>query len=175
MKKQTSIQTMTWSVNDNPLKSIASLYQQVWNMDADCTEHFKRHMSYEGFRGSISLNEDNELIGFSYGYASLPGQYYHELLAKHLPPVLRDRWLANCFEFVELCVHPSSRQQGFGAQLHDHLLENMQYETAVLTTQKSNLSARKLYEKKGWKIVDDSFYPNKETNEQYLIYAKKLN
>ena len=175
MKKQTSIQTVTWNEKDNRLKSIASLYQQVWNMDADCTEHFKRHMSYEGFRGSISLNEEHELIGFAYGYTSLPGQYYHELLAKHLTPFLRNQWRANCFEFVELCVHPSIRQQGVGAQLHDHLLGNTQYATTVLTTQQSNLAARKLYGKKGWKIIDDTFFPNKETNEQYLIFAKKLN
>ena len=174
MEKQNTVRTVNWRQKDDWLKPIVSLYQHVWSLDTDCTERFKRHMSYEGFRGSISLNEENKLIGFAYGYASLSGQYYHELLAQHMRPDLTNEWLTNCFEFVELCVHPSNRQQGIGSLLHDHLLKDMQYETSVLTTQQSNLAARKMYDKKGWNVIDDSFFPNEKTMKRYLIYGKKL-
>ena len=174
MEKQTNVHMVNWSRKDNWLKQIASLYQQVWNIDTDCTEQFKRHMMYEGFRGTICLDEEDEPIGFAYGYASLPGQYYHELLSSHLKVDLSNEWLTNCFEFVELCVHPSMRQLGIGTLIHEHLLKNMPYKTGVLTTQQSNLAARKLYEARGWIVIADSFLPNQKTKERYLIYGKKM-
>ena len=57
------------------------------------------------------------MIGFAYGYASLPGQYYHELLARAFDREECDKWLRDCFEFVELAVHPSFRKQGLGRML----------------------------------------------------------
>ncbi len=168
------VKIIKWDRTNDWLESIVSLYQQVWNTTTDCTEHFKRHMDYEGFRGYICLNEEEKLVGFTYGYASLPGQYYRELLANQLGFDLSHTWLTNCFEFVEICVHPSMRQKGVGSFLHDSLLKDIPFKTSVLTTQQSNLAARKLYDKKGWGIIDESFFPNKKTKEQYLIYVKKL-
>ena len=174
MKKQTALQIVKWCQKDVWLKDIATLYQQVWNIDSDCMKQFQRHMGYEGFKGYIILNEAEKPCGFTYGYASLSGQYYHELLANHLKPDISKEWLTNCFEFVELCVHPSLHQQSIGSLLHDQLLEDIQYRTSVLTTQQSNLAAQKLYDKNGWSVIDDSFFPNKQTMKRYLIYGKKL-
>ncbi len=167
-------QIVKWNRTDHSLEEIVSLYQQVWNMDTDCTEQFNRHMHYEDFRGYICLTEEEKPVGFTYGYASLPGQYYHELLSSHLKPDLSNEWLTNCFEFVELCVDSSMRRQGIGELLHDHLLKDLPFHTSVLTTQYPNLAARNLYDKKGWIVIDDSFFPNEKTKERYLIYGKKL-
>ena len=175
MEKQTGVQIVMWSREDEWLEQIINLYQKVWNIDTDCTEQFKRHMTYEGFRGRICLDEEHKPIAFAYGYASLPGQYYHELLSNHLKADLSTEWLTDCFEFVELCVHPSKRQLGIGTLLHEHVLKDMPYKTSVLTTQQSNLPARMLYEARRWIVVDDSFIPNPITKERYLIYGKKLN
>ena len=127
MKKQTTLQIIKWGQRDCWLKDIAALYQQVWKIDTDCLKQIQRHMGYEGFKGYICLNEVEQLCGFTYGYASLSGQYYHELLAKHLKPDLSKEWLTNCFEFVELCVHPLLHQQGIGSLLHDQLLKDIQF------------------------------------------------
>lgn len=107
-------------------------------------------------------------------YTSLSGQYYRELLTSHLKPDLSNEWLANCFEFVELCVHPSVRQKGIESLLHDSLLKDIPFDTTILTTQYSNLAARNLYVRKGWIVIDDSFFPNEKTKERYLILGKKL-
>ena len=163
-----------WKQTDDLLRPIVSLYKQVWAIDTDCTEHFKRHMNYEGFRGYIYLNKEEMPIGFAYGYASLPGQYYRERIANHLKSDLSIEWLTNCFEFVELCVHPSMRQKGIGSLLHDSLLKDIPFDTSILTTQHSNLAARNLYDRKGWSVINDSFFPNEKTKERYLLFGKRL-
>lgn len=163
-----------WNRTDDLLKPIVSLYQQIWNINTDCTERFMRHMDYAGFRGFVCLDEEEMPVGFAYGYASLSGQYYRELLTSHLKPDLSNEWLANCFEFVELCVHPSVRQKGIGSLLHDSLMKDIPFDTTILTTQYSNLAARNLYVRKGWIVIDDSFFPNEKTKERYLILGKKL-
>lgn len=163
-----------WNRTDDLLKPIVSLYQQIWNSNTDGTEQFNRHMDYEGFRGYVCLDEEEMPVGFAYGYTSLSGQYYRELLTSHLKSDLSNEWLANCFEFVELCVHPSVRQKGIGSLLHDSLLKDIPFDTTILTTQYSNLAARNLYVRKGWIVIDDSFFPNEKTKERYLILGKKL-
>lgn len=168
------VEIIKWDRTNEWLEPLASLYQQVWNTNTDCIEQFKRHMDYKGFRGYICLNENKNPEGFTYGYSSQSGQYYRELLAKHLEPELANEWLANCFELVEICVHPSMGKKGIGSLLHDSLLKDIPFKTSVLTTQQSNLAARKLYDKKGWIVIDDSFFPNENTKERYLIFGKKL-
>lgn len=56
-----------WNRTDDLLKPIVSLYQQIWNSNTDCTEQFKRHMDYEGFRGYVCLDEEEMPVGFAYG------------------------------------------------------------------------------------------------------------
>ena len=118
--------------------------------------------------------KDGELIGYAYGYSSLSGQYYHELLASHLAPDTSTEWLRDCFEFVELAVHPSCRKQGLGARLHDQLLKKLPFKRAVLTTQTNNWPAISLYRSKGWSIISDSFLPYDDPEEPFIIFGKTL-
>lgn len=97
------------------LDTIDALYCQVWNQSIK--ERLIKHLKYEGFRGYVVLSEEEEILGFSYGYSSLSGQYYHDLLSKELGTKEYEKWLKDCFEFVELAVHPLHRNQGFGKLL----------------------------------------------------------
>jgi ribosomal protein S18 acetylase RimI-like enzyme len=160
--------------NDNLLKQIAALYQEVWNKeDKSMEERLVRHSGYEGFRGFVALSEEGEAVGYSYGYSSLPGQYYHGLLAKEFDEAGRGKWLKDSFEFVELAVHHSFRNQGLAKKLVNRLLEDVNHRKAVLTTQLNNNSARGLYESTGWIVLKESFYPNGE-DDAYIIMGKEL-
>jgi ribosomal protein S18 acetylase RimI-like enzyme len=152
--------------------SIAGLYHQVWAQgDIHFAERLKRQSQYDGFRGLV-LTESEQVLGFCYGYHSLAGQYYHDLLARGLGPVGTQQWLSNCFELVELAIAPQARRQGIGKLLCQSLLINVPYRTAVLTTQTDNYPARNLYISLGWQNLIEPFYPN--TVQAFVIMGKIL-
>ncbi len=156
------------------LNEIANLYQQVWNTeDNSIRERVMRHAGYEGFRGFAALSDKGEVAGYAYGYSSLPEQYYHGLLSKEFNSAEYDEWLTDSFEFVEMAVHPSFRNQGLAKKLVNILVDAAAHHTAVLTTQHDNEPARNLYESLGWCVLKDCFYPNGEENP-YIIMGKKL-
>lgn len=94
----------------------------------------------------MAQDDKSEVVGFSYGYTSLPGQYYNGLLEKEFSSTEQTKWLTDCFELVKLAVHPSYRKQGLGKMLITELLEGVGNKTALLTIQVNNNSARSLYE-----------------------------
>ncbi|WP_242634550.1 GNAT family N-acetyltransferase [Bacillus timonensis] len=153
------------------LESIDGLYRRVWNQSIK--ERLEKHMKYDGFRGYIMKSDDDEIIGFSYGYISRSGQYYHDLLANELGPIKYEKWLEDCFEFVELAVHPNHRNQGYGTILIHELLKEVTNKTTVLTTQVNNSSARNLYQRLGWLVVKEPFVPSKN-DSPYVIMGKDL-
>lgn len=132
----------------------------------------KRHAGYPGFRGLVAV-QSYQVVGFTYGYTSLPGQFYHEKLAAFLGPAETDRWLSDCFEYVELAVDPLARRRGLGRRLLTSLLEGLPHQTAVLTTQVANQPARSLYERDGWQVIRADFLPD-PAGEPYVIMGAEL-
>lgn len=173
LKKMVEIQQ--WNKEEAILHSVVSLYQTVWNDWSEShLSRIKRHTGYKGFLGYVAVS-DGEVIGYVYGYSSLSGQYYHELMTKHLSSGASDSWLNDCFEFVELAVHPNYRKHGIGARLHDQLLHDLPFKRAVLTTQTNNWPAISLYRSKGWMIISDSFLPYDDPDQPFIIFGKVLN
>ena len=64
----------------------------------------------------------------------------------------------DAFEFVELAVHPDAQGHGLGARLHDTLLVDVPYRTAVLSTYQGETAARQLYRRRGWVPLLEHFY-----------------
>lgn len=116
---------------------------------------FERHARYPGYRAYVAV--DDRVLGYAYGYESRPGQYYHDALREALPDDAGDRWLRDCFEFVELGVAEPARRAGIGSRLHDALLEGVPQRRSVLTTGVDNEPARQLYEKRKWRVVHEPF------------------
>ena len=153
---------------------IAKIYGLVWHTyDPSIREKFLRHSTYPGYRGFLLINDQDEPIGFSYGYISLPGQFYRGLLELSLEDEEIMKWLDDCFEFVELAIHPSHRKKGYGKLLLNKVLEGVNNKTAVLTTQVDNQPARTLYESFGWEVIKQPFTPFDE-NKPYVIMGKML-
>ncbi|MFC4618504.1 GNAT family N-acetyltransferase [Camelliibacillus cellulosilyticus] len=157
------------------ISRMANLYQLVWPARSSSIKvQFMRHTAYKGYKGLLLLDENGELLGFSYGYTSLPGQFYRDKLEKSLNAEQINEWLTDCFEFVELVVHPNHRKKGYGKRLLNQLLAKSDNQTAVLTTQTDNHAARSLYASTGWSIIKEPFIPFEET-DPFVIMGKRLN
>ncbi|WP_102028562.1 GNAT family N-acetyltransferase [Salirhabdus sp. Marseille-P4669] len=154
------------------LDAIATVFVECFptNDKQEFRKSLTKHMTYEGFQGIVAY-ENSEVVGFAYGYTSLKGQYYRNLLESALTEQQQEDWLQDCFEFVELCVKTTARKKGIGTNLHDALFQNVTTQTAILTTQIDNLAARAMYKKLGWEEIKKPFYPGEEP---YVILGKKL-
>lgn len=140
---------------------------------ADATAMFHKHAGYPGWRGLVALADGGEVLGFAYGYTSTPGQFYRSRIETALGPALSERWLGDCFEFVELGVIPRARRQGIGGYLHDALLHGLPHRTAVLTTWVGNTPARALYASKGWQVLLEPWHSAPD-GEPYVILGLAL-
>jgi ribosomal protein S18 acetylase RimI-like enzyme len=113
------------------------------------------------------------MVGFAYGYTTGPGQWWHEQVARAMPPEQIVRWLSGAFELVEFAVTPHAQGLGLGSQLHDSILRGLPNRTAVLSTMQSETVALKLYRKRGWVALLQNFiFPGGART--YLIMGKDL-
>lgn len=144
----------------------------------DVAARFERHATYPGWRGFVALADlddagtgsvegtsrvegtsnagtnrfdgTKDVVGYVYGYSSAADQRYHRQLRRSLPHHLSARWLTDCFELVELGVHPAHRRRGVATALHDAVLDGVEHNTAVLTTGVHNDAALALYTALDW-------------------------
>ncbi|WP_093855241.1 GNAT family N-acetyltransferase [Tenuibacillus multivorans] len=114
------------------------------------------------------------MVGFTYGYTSLPQQFYRQKIEQQLSVDERNTWLGHCFEFVELAVDSSYKRQGIGGQLHNELLSNLTHQTSILTTHIDNLPAINLYKQKGWDMIKTNA-PIITADHLQVIMGKRLN
>lgn len=119
-------------------------------------ESFLRHSTYAGFRGLVA-REDDTVIGFVYGYTSASGQWWHDVVARGIGPELTAVWLSDAFEVVDLAVLPAFQGRGAGRLLHDTLLRELPYRTAVLSTRNQETTALRLYRRAGWTPIAVDF------------------
>jgi ribosomal protein S18 acetylase RimI-like enzyme len=113
----------------------------------------RRHATRDGFRAFGAFDATDRLVGFSYGYASAPGLWWREQVAAGLTLEQQQRWLADAFEVAELHVAPSAQGHKLGSQLHDRLLANLPYRTALLSVMHRSERARHLYSSRGWQTL----------------------
>ncbi len=112
----------------------------------------REHVRRDGFRAAAAF-DGGVLVGFTYGYYSARGQWWHDQVVRCLSAEERRRWLDGAFELVELHVRPDHQGQGFGGRLHDLLLDQVQRPTAVLSTPAREGRAMQLYRDRGWVVL----------------------
>lgn len=112
-------------------------------------ESLRRHRQRHGFRLVVASVEDS-VVGFAYGYASGPGDWWREVVARAASEDLRQDWFRNFFSFAELAVRPSFQGRGIGGDLHDALLSGVTQGHAALSTLAADTPALRLYFRKGW-------------------------
>ncbi|HWG03361.1 MAG TPA: GNAT family N-acetyltransferase [Trebonia sp.] len=111
----------------------------------------ERHAANPGFR-ALAATVDGTLAGFTYGFHGQPGQWWHDMVAGALAlsPAApgfpcATSWLASSFEVAELHVLPSCQGAGIGRALLLQLVDGRPEQTAVLSTQDTESTARRLY------------------------------
>jgi ribosomal protein S18 acetylase RimI-like enzyme len=129
---------------------------------AGFAQSLPEHMRREGFRFVAAFEGEREsLVGFSYGHISRPGQFWHDTVAAALGPRAAGEWLTRTFQLVEIAVAPHAQGRGIGSRLHDHLLGEITFRKAVLSTMRTETVAQQLYRRRGWvTLLDQLCFPN---------------
>lgn len=175
-----NIEIAPFYINDPAIEEIAELYCMTFLGEdfslkdrESAMKNITKHANYEGFKGLKAKDEKGNIVGFSYGYTSLPAQFYREKIAAQLSEKEINTWLTDCFEFVELAVSPHYKRIGIASRLHDSLLESKNHRTAILTTGMENIPAINLYRKKGWERIKKDA-PVISRNNLQIIMGKTL-
>lgn len=152
--------------------AVVRMYNAVWG--GDSKEYaLQRHMGYPGFKGIAALTEDGEVAGAIYGYTDLPGQWWHEHVARALGSRATKRWLTGSFGVAELAVRAEFRRRGLGRALLRTVLAGLPHRGATLSTQLDNAPARALYTAEGWRtlVARMRFDPS---GVEYIILRRDL-
>lgn len=115
--------------------------------------YISAHLRRPDFRAVATLDDDDLLLGFGYGYQSEPGQWWHDQVSSALNDGDRRRWLSDCFEVVELHVRPSVQGRGLGERQLRALLAMSLARTALLSTPEADEQtsrAWRLYRRNGF-------------------------
>lgn len=147
------------------------VYEAAWSTTAFALSPFQlrdfegileRHRTRKSFRLATAREESGELVGFAYGYTSERGGWWRDIVTDALDDAVVEEWFSDCFEFVELAVHPGAQARGVGSSLHDALLGGIPHRTSALSTQSTNEAALRLYRGRGWIVLEPEFmFPNR--------------
>lgn len=165
------------------VESLAVVYAQTfsqppYNESPKVFSQFRlslqHHVELEGFDCVIARNRDNnKLIGFAYGYTSLPGQWWHDSVTDGLSPTLIENWFSDCFELVDLAVLPEAQGRGIGSSILETITSALPHRTAALSTLRAETTAFHLYQKRGWLVLNPTLnFPN--IKRPYILMGKEL-
>ncbi|MBA2285980.1 MAG: GNAT family N-acetyltransferase [Ktedonobacteraceae bacterium] len=168
---QKTVTLASFSADSRYLAGAVRCYVETWKRDWEASyDFFSRYARYPDFYGLVALS-DGEVIGSGFGTRSLPGQWWHDVVAAHVGAehaALQDAWV-----LVELEVLKAYQGYGTGTRLHNALLAGQPCPRTLLSTEVANRGARRLYERLGWRYLHPGFRFN-EGQEPYVVMHKEL-
>jgi ribosomal protein S18 acetylase RimI-like enzyme len=118
-----------------------------------------RHAKLSHFRCRLALDAHGAMLGFGYGYTSLPGQWWHDLVRRAVTQDA-DYWLQEAFELSELHVRPAAQGQGLGERLLRSLADGLPHRTMLLSTPEGENRAWRLYRRLGFQdLAREHLFP----------------
>lgn len=106
----------------------------------------RAHTRYPGFASVAAVHTPTDrLLGFGYGYASRPGQWWHDLVRRAVEATTAEVWMADAFELSELHVSPDSQARGIGRAVLTALADRANESTILLSTPDAETRAFRLY------------------------------
>jgi ribosomal protein S18 acetylase RimI-like enzyme len=132
---------------------VFAVYDAVFGDHPDLAEWrealYDKHCARDGFRLAVA-RDGERLVGFAWGYVGLRGQYWSDWVVRELPAEVTEDWVGGHFELVELAVLEECRRHGLGRRLHDVLLDGVQSDRGLLSTDNHDSPAVRLYASHGW-------------------------
>jgi ribosomal protein S18 acetylase RimI-like enzyme len=131
---------VSWQAGDllRRLDDVIAVYGLAMGYPGELLEtrrgYVAAHVQRAGFRAVATIADNGMLLGFGYGYTSVPGQWWHDQVSGALRRDQRAAWLSDCFELVELHVRPASQGQGIGHRQLAALLVELPRQTVLLST-----------------------------------------
>ncbi|MDT4932915.1 MAG: hypothetical protein QOK11_807 [Pseudonocardiales bacterium] len=110
----------------------------------------RRHAANEGFACRAAVGADGTLVGFGYGYTALPGQWWHDLVRRSMPPEMAHDWLTDAFELSELHMLPEYQGHGIGRTLLLELAAAIPHRSMLLSTPDADTRAFRMYRHLGF-------------------------
>jgi ribosomal protein S18 acetylase RimI-like enzyme len=121
--------------------------------------HVLKHSEYASFTCRAAISADGSMVGFGYGYTSLPGQWWHDLVRRAIPAGNAD-WLFNAFELSELHVLPQWQGHGIGERMLRSLADGLPHDFMLLSTPEGENRAWRLYRRVGFDdLARDHLFP----------------
>jgi ribosomal protein S18 acetylase RimI-like enzyme len=112
------------------------------------------HMLREDWRCVAAMDDNDVLLGVSYGYRGGAGQWWHEQVRRGLINSAGQAavagWMTDYFELTELHVRPDVQGRGLGEGLLRRLLGGVRARTTLLSTPEGTSRAWKLYRRMGF-------------------------
>ena len=111
--------------------------------------HMLKHTRHASFRCRAAFDRSGTMLGFGYGYTSVPGQWWHDLVQRAVTDE-PELWLGNAFELSELHVRPSAQGHRIGERVLRSLAEGLPHRTMLLSTPEGENRAWRLYRRLGF-------------------------
>jgi ribosomal protein S18 acetylase RimI-like enzyme len=107
------------------------------------------HTGHDGFACRAAVTPEDVLVGFGYGYTTKPGQWWHDLVRRAIPPNSTD-WLEDSFELSEIHVVPEYQGSGIGRAILTSLARDLPHRHVLLSTPDRDTRAFRLYRHLGF-------------------------
>ncbi len=137
--------------------TIAALDLRAWAVDAAAVQSaalgpvspdriavYARHVGHPGFR-ALGVFDGPTLVGFAYGAACRPGQWWFDQIRPALVSAGCSDWVSDAYAVTELHVLPGYHGRGLGLRLLTRLLAGVEQPTTLLSTYDHDTRARRLY------------------------------
>src|SRR3954453_18984530 len=95
--------------------------------------HMLRHAKLTNFRCRVALDKRGTMLAFGYGYTSLPGQWWHDLVRRAVVQDA-DYWLQEAFDPAEAHGRPAAQGQSVGERVLLSLADGLPHRTMLLST-----------------------------------------
>jgi ribosomal protein S18 acetylase RimI-like enzyme len=125
----------------------------------------ERHSGSPDFRAlTVTTGSASRVIGFSYAFRGVPGQWWHDVVRAAVSATAGLRtaseWLDDVLEIAEVHVRPDYQARGIGRRMMLTLTADRPERTAVLSTRDAPTPARRLYRSLGFAdLLTDFMFP----------------
>jgi ribosomal protein S18 acetylase RimI-like enzyme len=120
--------------------------------------YFAEHTHRPGYL-AVAAMDRRRLVGFGYGYLSVPGQWWNQQVRNALRPGPTD-WMDEAFEIAELHVAPRRQGRGIGRTLLTDLMTRAPSRRVLLSTPEGPTRAFALYRSAGFlDVLRDYHFP----------------